>query len=243
MHGCSGCSGCCGCCGWRGWRGCSGGVGVVFGCCAVFSIGLCPVQCSGAMWWAASVAQGEGDTFHAKSQHLVLQVVFCFIFSTEAILKMLGMGGLRWYFRDPSNTFDCFLVLTSLPEALAQITGSTGIPISPFSPVCHVPHPAVPFPNPAIPGPLTCPPVGSINLSMLRVLRLLRMFRALRAVRLLRSMKEIIDVVQHVLNVDVRVCFMGFCVTADVYCMPRGCTACHALAVSRCMCRPPHATS
>ena len=39
---------------------------------------------------------------------------------------LAGMGGIRWYFRDASNSFDFILVVTSLPEAFAHITDNAG---------------------------------------------------------------------------------------------------------------------
>ena len=62
---------------------------------------------------------GQSDAFTEMLD--LLEVVCALIFLAEMLLKWCGYKGLVWYFSSPASTFDCVLVISSLPAALAYL--------------------------------------------------------------------------------------------------------------------------
>lgn len=54
----------------------------------------------------------------------VAEVVFTLIFVGEMMCKFMGLGGLKWYFENPYNILDFFLVVTSIPSVFEILFGT-----------------------------------------------------------------------------------------------------------------------
>jgi Ion transport protein len=50
-----------------------------------------------------------------------LNIIFTFIFISEMILKLIGLGFI-YYIRDPYNFLDCFIVLSSILDMVLSLT-------------------------------------------------------------------------------------------------------------------------
>merc|ERR1740138_1520382 len=62
--------------------------------------------------------------------NLYVNIIFFVLYTLEMLLKWTGLG-LKQYFSDVWNQFDCFLVLVSAFDLYASTTDSTGLPFPP----------------------------------------------------------------------------------------------------------------
>jgi voltage-dependent calcium channel L type alpha-1S len=87
------------------------------------------------------------------------------IFTTEMVLKMMGLG-LYYYFHDNFNKFDACIVCTSLIELAIA-------------------------PPPFLVGKTQAEAAGAVGFSALRILRIIRILRIARLVEMFPSMQQV----------------------------------------------------
>mmetsp|Transcript_19340 Transcript_19340/g.63041 ORF Transcript_19340/g.63041 Transcript_19340/m.63041 type:complete len:1899 (-) Transcript_19340:223-5919(-) len=97
----------------------------------------------------------------------IINICFSLVYLTEMLLKWMGLG-LKQYYKDPWNTFDCILVVVSVFDIISSEVARAADSAS-----------VIPFPP-----------------ALLRVLRLFRVVRILRILRTAKNLRAIISTIR-----------------------------------------------